>query len=114
LLLLPLPLTKLNNYTHIIKRENCCLNYCFQISFKLLDTRIAVLVDHVGSRVPVHAGQPGVFDQHRAIAVGQVARQTDYHVQPETRDAQRPVAVVQSPQVVGRKSLAHGLKLCKL
>lgn len=50
------------------------------IVFQLLDTRIVVLVDIVGSGVHVDVGQPGVLGQHRETSVGQVARQADNHV----------------------------------
>lgn len=70
--------------------------------FKLLDTRVLVLVDTVGSGVSVDVGQLGVLDQHRQAAVGQAARQTDNHDQSETRGGQGTGAVVQSPEV-GRR-----------
>lgn len=74
-------------------------NIVFSFCLQLLDTRIAVLVDTVGPGVPVDVGQPGVFDQHRQTAAGQVARQTDNHVQSETRDDPGSDAVLQSSKV---------------
>lgn len=62
----------------------------------MLDTRIAVLLDTVGSGVRLDVGQSGVFDQHRPTAVGETARQADNHGQSEARSDQRAGAVVQS------------------
>lgn len=76
-------------------------------SFQLLDARVVVLVDTLGSGLPVHVGQPGFFNQHRQTVVGQTARQTDNHGQSETRGGQGTDAVVQSPQV-GRTAYVTG------
>ncbi|XP_025417453.1 calcitonin gene-related peptide type 1 receptor-like isoform X3 [Sipha flava] len=65
----------------------------------LLDTRIAVLLDTVGTGVRVDVGQPGVPDQHCQTAVGQTACQTDHHGQSETRGDQRTGAVIQPPKL---------------
>lgn len=81
-----------------IRTQSIILYFRF-VCLQLLDTRIAVLVDTVGPGVLVDVGQSGVFDQHRQTAAGQVARQTDNHVQSEARDGQGPDAVVQSSKV---------------
>jgi len=52
---------------------------------KLLDTRVSLLVDTVGSGVPVDVGQPRFFDQHRQVVVDQAARPADHYVQSEAR-----------------------------
>lgn len=64
-----------------------------------MDTRISLLVDIVGSCVPIHAGQPCFPDQHRQTTASQVARPTDHYVQSEARGTQGTGAVVQPQEV---------------
>lgn len=64
-----------------------------------MDTRISLLVDIVGSCVPIHVSQPRFSDQHCQTTARQVACPTDHHVQSEARGAQGTGAVVQSQEV---------------